>query len=123
MVLTWIAKLCNFLGTGLFTIPLRIVVAVWLLLIRRWRAFAGWVLTWAVAETALTLAKNYFDRSRPPLALVVTHGPSFPSGHALATASIAVALVLVALPAGPRRRKWEVLAAAAAFTMALSRVI
>jgi undecaprenyl-diphosphatase len=50
------------------------------------------------------------------------NGFSFPSGHAVATASIAVALVLAFQHAGPQRRKWEVAAAAAAFVMALSRV-
>ena len=121
-VLTFIAKVLNFLGTGLFTIPLRILVALWLIFRKRWRSFSGWVLTWAAVEIILQIAKGWYDRSRPPLALVQTHGPSFPSGHAGATASIVVALVLVAMRAGPHRRKWEVVAALAAFTMALSRV-
>jgi membrane-associated phospholipid phosphatase len=119
---TFIAKVLNFLGTGLFTIPLRILVAVWLIFRKRWRSFSGWVLTWAAVEIVMQIAKAWYDRSRPPLALVETHGPSFPSGHAGATASIVVALVLVAMRAGPHRRKWEIVAALAAFTMALSRV-
>jgi len=61
-------------------------------------------------------------RTRPPDALVVTHDFSFPSGHAVAMASIAVALVLVTMPSGPQRLKWELTAAAAAFAMDLSRV-
>ncbi len=89
---------------------------------RRWRAFTAWLLTWAVAELLLEFAKRYFERTRPPDQLVVTSGYSFPSGHSVATASIVVALVLAFMPAGPRRRKWEVIAAAAAFVMALSRV-
>jgi membrane-associated phospholipid phosphatase len=118
-----ISKALNFIGGGVVTIPLRIIVALYLAFRRRWRAFAGWVLTWAVAETALTATKAYFDRTRPPLPLVLPlNGSSFPSGHAVATASIAVALVLALQHAGPQRRKWEVLAAAAAFVMALSRV-
>ena len=117
-----IAKALNLIGGGLVTIPLRAVVAIYLGLRRRWAALAGWLLTWAAAETALSLAKAWFARSRPPAPLVVTSGFSFPSGHAVATASIAVALVLVAMAAGPRRRKWEVVAASAAFLMALSRV-
>ena len=43
-------------------------------------------------------------------------------GHAVAGASMAVALVLVFFPAGPERRRWEWLAVAFAFVMALSRV-
>ena len=104
------------------TIPLRIVVAVYLGFRRHWRALAVWILTWAAAEVILTFAKAWFMRSRPPLPLVVTGGYSFPSGHAVAGAAIAVALLLVLMPAGPTRRKWEVLAASAAFVMALSRV-
>jgi undecaprenyl-diphosphatase len=121
-VVTSISKVLNFIGGGVVTIPLRIIVALYLAIRRRWRYFAAWVVTWAVAEIALTEAKAYFERTRPPLPLVVTSGFSFPSGHAVATASIAVALVLALMHAGPKRRKWEVLAAAAAFVMALSRV-
>jgi undecaprenyl-diphosphatase len=119
---TTISKGLNFLGSGIVTIPLRIIVALYLAFRRRWRYFAAWVVTWAAAEIALSVAKSYFDRTRPPLPLVVTSGASFPSGHAVATASIAVALVLAFQHAGPHRRKWEVAAAAAAFIMALSRV-
>jgi membrane-associated phospholipid phosphatase len=120
--LTAFAKFLSFIGAGLITIPLRIVVAVILAVRRRWRAFTAWLLTWAVAELLLEFAKRYFERTRPPDPLVVTNGYSFPSGHSVATASIVVALVLAFMPAGPRRRKWEVIAAAAAFVMALSRV-
>jgi membrane-associated phospholipid phosphatase len=49
-------------------------------------------------------------------------GFSFPSGHAVAGAATAVALVLVLLPAGPARRRWELAAVAFAFVMAMSRV-
>jgi len=119
---TTLAKGLNFIGSGLITIPLRIIVALYLAFRRRWRYFAAWVLTWAAAEIILQLAKNWFDRTRPPAPLVLTSGPSFPSGHAVATASIAVALVLALMHAGPERRKWEVLAASVAFVMALSRV-
>jgi membrane-associated phospholipid phosphatase len=121
-VATSVAKALNLIGSGIVTIPLRAVVALFLAFRRRWRAFTTWVLTWAAAEIILTIAKAWFMRGRPPLPLVVTSGYSFPSGHAVAGASIAVALVLVAMPAGTRRRKWEVLAAAGAFLMALSRV-
>jgi membrane-associated phospholipid phosphatase len=121
-VVTSISKALNLLGSGVVTIPLRIVVAIYLVFRRHWRALAVWILAWVAAEVILSFAKGWFMRSRPPLPLVVTSGYSFPSGHAVAGAAIAVALVLVLMPAGPRRRKWEVLAASAAFVMALSRV-
>ena len=104
------------------TIPLRIAVAVWLAFRKRWRAFATWVLTWAAAELLLTGAKTFFHRGRPPLPLVDVVRFSFPSGHAVAGAATAVALVLVLLPAGPARRRWEFAAIGFAFVMALSRV-
>ncbi|MDP9184586.1 MAG: phosphatase PAP2 family protein [Actinomycetota bacterium] len=119
---TLVAKGLNLIGSGIITIPLRIAVAIYLLWRRRRRALATWVVTWIVAEVGLTVAKAWFMRARPLNPLVTPTGFSFPSGHAVATASIAVALVLVTLPAGPRRRKWEFVAAGFAFIMALSRV-
>ena len=121
-VLTFIARFLNVLGGGMVTIPLRIAVAVWLAFRRHWRAFAVWVLTWAVAELLLTGAKTFFHRGRPPLPLVDVVTFSFPSGHAVAGAATAVALVLVLLPPGPARRRWEFAAIGFAFVMALSRV-
>jgi len=121
-VATAIAKVLNVIGGGFVTIPLRIAIAVYLLIRRRRRAFVTWILVWLIAEVGLTLAKDWYMRSRPPDPLVMTSGPSFPSGHAVATASIAVALVIVSMPTGSRRRKWEFSAAAAAFVMGLSRV-
>jgi undecaprenyl-diphosphatase len=121
-ILTAIAKVLSFVGSGVVTIPLRIAVAGWLVFRRHWRALAAWLLTWAFAELALAMAKPFFHRGRPPLPLVHTVGYSFPSGHAVAGASIGVALVLVLLQPGPRRRGWELGAAGFAFLMALSRV-
>ncbi len=74
------------------------------------------------AELLLTAAKTFFHRGRPPLPLVDVVRFSFPSGHAVAGAATAVALVLVLLPAGPARRRWEFVAIGFAFVMALSRV-
>jgi undecaprenyl-diphosphatase len=121
-ILTGIAKVLSFLGSGVVTIPLRTVVAGWLTFRRHWRALVAWLLTWGFAELALAAAKPFFHRGRPPMPLVDTVGYSFPSGHAVAGASIGVALVLVLLQPGPRRRGWELGAAGFAFAMALSRV-
>jgi membrane-associated phospholipid phosphatase len=121
-IVTAISKGLSFIGGGIVTVPLRILVAIYLLIRKRRRAFATWVITWTVAEVGLTLAKAWYARGRPPFPLVTTHDASFPSGHAVATASIAVALVLVTMPYGTHRRKWEFAAAAAAFVMDLSRV-
>jgi membrane-associated phospholipid phosphatase len=120
--LTDLFRVLNVLGGGLVTIPLRAVVSLYLLVRRRFLAFSAFVLTWVGSEVLLNWLKAFFHRGRPPAPLVDTVGYSFPSGHAVAGAALAVALVLVAFPPGPRRRKWELLAVAFAFLMAFSRV-
>ena len=121
-ILSGIARALNVIGSGIFMVPIRAVVAAWLVLRRRWRALAVWVLTWITAEVAIAAAKAFFHRGRPPDPLVSISGYSFPSGHAVAVAATAVALVLVLMPSGSRRRTWEVIAVAFALFMALSRV-
>jgi undecaprenyl-diphosphatase len=119
---TWLAKGLNFVGSGLVTIPLRAIASLILLIRRRWRQLTAFVLTWVAAEVLLTLAKASFQRERPPGSLVITKGYSFPSGHAVAAAATAVALVLAFLPPGRKRRRWELIAVVFAFVMAFSRV-
>jgi membrane-associated phospholipid phosphatase len=121
-VFTAICTALSVIGGGLVTIPLRFAVAAWLLFRRRFVAFSAFVLAWVASEALLTWLKIFFHRGRPPGALVATTGFSFPSGHAVAGAALAVAIVLVAFPPGPERRKWERVAMAFTFVMALSRV-
>ena len=118
---TTLAKVLDFLGGVYVTTPIRIGVTIWLLFRRRWRALATWLLTWVLSEVTVTIVKAWFDRQRPPGTLVAVSGSSFPSGHATAVAATAVALVLVLLPEGPTRRKWEITAVAVTFLMSLSR--
>lgn len=120
--LTELFRFLSLIGGGLVTIPLRIAVSTWLLYRRRLVALSAFILTWAASEALLTWLKIFFHRGRPPDPLVSTNGFSFPSGHAVAGTALAIALVLVFFAPGPRRRKWETLAAAFAFVMALSRV-
>lgn len=122
VIVSGLARALNVLGGGIVTIPLRALVTVWLAARRRWRALSAWVLTWGAAEVLLAIAKPFFHRGRPPNPLVATVGYSFPSGHAVAGASIAVALVLVLMDPGARRRTWEWIAVGFAFVMAMSRV-
>jgi membrane-associated phospholipid phosphatase len=119
---TWLAKALNFLGGGLVTIPLRAIASLILAIRRRWRQLAAFVLTWVAAEVVLTVTKAWFHRGRPPGPLVVTSGYSFPSGHAVAAAATAVALVLAFFPPGRTRRRWELIAVGFSFLMAVSRV-
>lgn len=119
--LTLLFRFLNVAGGGIVTIPLRAVVTAYLTLRRRWRKAAAFALTWIVSEVALTVLKAYFHRARPPQPLVSIDGYSFPSGHAVAGAAVAVGIVLAFFPPGERRR-WEWLAAGFAFVMAFSRV-
>ena len=119
--LTLLFRFLNVAGGGLVTIPLRAVVTAYLALRRRWRKTAAFALTWIVSEVALTMLKAFFHRARPPDPFVQTMGDSFPSGHAVAGAALAVGLVLAFFPPGERRR-WERAAAGFAFVMAFSRV-
>jgi membrane-associated phospholipid phosphatase len=120
--LTWICQVLNVVGGGVVTIPLRIGVTAYLLLRRWWLRATAFAVTWALSEITLTWLKDSFHRGRPFEPLVAVKGYSFPSGHAVAGAATAVALVLALLPAGPRRRRWEWLAIAFTFVMASSRV-
>lgn len=77
-----------------------------------------------VAELLLNLAlKNAFARARPPAAEALVHagGYAFQSGHAMASATFALALAVIAWPT-----RWRVpaalLAAAFALLMGASRI-
>ncbi len=75
-----------------------------------------------VSQVLIGPVKDVYMRVRPPLPLVETTSWSFPSGHAVAGAAIALAAVIVLVRAGPKRRNLEVFAAAFVVVMALSRV-
>lgn len=117
-----IAKGLSFLGSTWINVPLRIGVSGWLIFRRRWEALIYWIAAAAVSEPLIGLTKSLYGRPRPPDALVATTHDSFPSGHAVAGAVIAISLVIVLLPAGPARRNWEMIAAAWALLMGASRV-
>jgi len=121
-LLTGLFKVFNVTGSGVFTIPLRIVLLAVLLVRRRWAPAIGFALAWAVSEVAIATLKPWYARGRPPTPLVATSGYSFPSGHATAGAAIGVAIVLAFLRPGHRRRVWFLVAIVFAFAMAFSRV-
>lgn len=89
---------------------------------RQFVQFTAFALAVLTSEISIGTLKAAFGRARPPGSLIGTSGASFPSGHAIAGAVTAVGLVVVLLPPGPRRWKWEVRAVLFAFVMALSRV-
>jgi membrane-associated phospholipid phosphatase len=59
------------------------VMALVLLLRRRWRDTVFLLLAYGGGEATVSLVKSYCQRPRPPAPLVMVHGYSFPSGHAL----------------------------------------
>jgi len=120
--LVWVAEAMDFIGSTLVVAPVMVLVTVFLLWKRRWESLAFWVLAMAGSQLLIGPVKALYARPRPPLPLVETTGFSFPSGHAVAGAAVALALVIVLVPAGPKRRNLEILAGAFAILMALSRV-
>ena len=117
-----VAKVLDFVGSVWVTWPLMVAVAAWLAWRRRWEAFATWVSAMVISQALIGPVKDVYERVRPPLPLVETTSWSFPSGHAVAGAAIALAAVIVLVRAGPKRRNLEMLAAAFVVVMALSRV-
>jgi len=117
-----VAEVMDFIGSTWVVTPVMVLTAAFLLWKRRWEALAYWVLAMVGSQLLIGPIKSLYARPRPPMALVETTGYSFPSGHAVAGAAVAVALVIVLVPAGPKRRNLEMLAAAFALLMALSRV-
>jgi undecaprenyl-diphosphatase len=121
-LLTFLARALDLLGGVIFVWSVRALVTVWLVVRRRWAALTVWWIAIVLSEPAVGILKAAYDRPRPPVSLVETFTASFPSGHAVAGAVVAISLVVVFVPAGPRRRNLEILAAAFALLMAGSRV-
>ena len=119
---TIIAEAFSLLGSVWVNWPLRIAALVLLAWKRRWVQLAAFALAIITSEVLIGVLKSAYDRPRPPGSLIVTSGASFPSGHAIAGAVTAVGLVLVLLPPGRRRWRWELWALLFSFFMAMSRV-
>jgi membrane-associated phospholipid phosphatase len=122
-VFTDVAKVFNLLGVAAVTFPIRVVVAGYLAIRRRWWHLSAFVLAIVTSELLIGTLKAAYARPRPPvsLALVDTSGGSFPSGHAVAASVTVVAVVVALFPAGPHRWAWGAVAVLFSFVMALSR--
>ncbi len=121
-VLVPLGRVLAFVGSVYVMAPLMIAVAVFLVTSRRWNALWAWVLTIAISQLLIGSVKELYARQRPPLSLVETTGYSFPSGHALTGAAVAIGLVIVLTTSNATRRYFGVVAVVYALVMAWSRV-
>jgi membrane-associated phospholipid phosphatase len=118
---TLIAKVFNVLGLVYVTLPVRLAIAGFLALRRRWWHLAAFAAAVVLSEVLIGLLKGIYDRARPPGSLVATSGASFPSGHSVAATVTVVAAVIALVPPGTRRVAWGAAAAGFSVLMALSR--
>ena len=99
---TAVAKFFNLLGLVYVTLPVRIAIAGYLALRRRWWHLAAFAAAVVLSEVLIGTLKGVYDRARPPGSLVATSGASFPSGHSIAASVTVVAAVIALVPPGPR---------------------
>ena len=97
---TAIAKVFNLLGLVYVTLPVRIAIAGFLALRRRWWHLAAFAAAIVLSEVLIGTLKGIYDRARPPGSLVATSGASFPSGHSVAATVTVVAAVIALVPPG-----------------------
>lgn len=118
---TAVALVLDKLGNIYVTLPVRIALAGYLVLRRRWWHLAAFVAAVVTSEILIGTLKGIYDRPRPPGSLVETSGASFPSGHSIAASVTVVAAVIALVPPGRRRAAWGGAAVAFSVLMALSR--
>ncbi len=119
--LTAIAKVFNILGLVYVTLPVRIALAGYLALRRRWWHLAAFAAAIVLSEVLIGPLKGTYDRARPPGSLVATTNASFPSGHTIAATVTVLAAVIALVPAGRRRAWWGAAAVAFSILMGVSR--
>jgi membrane-associated phospholipid phosphatase len=119
--LTAVARVFSILGLVYVTLPVRIAIAGFLALRRRWWHLAAFTAAVVLSEVLIGVLKGIYDRPRPPGSLVATTAASFPSGHAVAASVTTVAAVIALVPPGRRRAWWGAAAVTFSILMALSR--
>jgi membrane-associated phospholipid phosphatase len=118
-----IGDLLEQVGAGIVMVPVRLVVAAWLVVRRRRWDLAAWLLGWALADLLTATLKPGLARERPTATDPGNPFTSFPSAHAKTAAQVAVGLVLVATSPWQPRRAWYGLAVVWTVAMALSRTV
>lgn len=97
-------------------VPVDIALTAGLLIVRRWReaTFAG--VSFAGSALLNMATKQFFQRDRPTLweSIAPEHTFSFPSGHAMGSATLAMVVVLLCWPT---RWRWLTAILAIAFTL------
>ena len=119
--LTLTARFFNLLGLAYVTLPVRLALAGYLALRRRWWHLAAFAAAIVLSEILIGTLKSAYGRARPPGSLVATSGASFPSGHSIAAAVTVFAAVIALAPVARRQLAWGALAAIFSSVMALSR--
>jgi membrane-associated phospholipid phosphatase len=118
---TAVAEVFNWLGLVYVTLPVRIGIAGFLALRRRWWHLAAFAAAVVLSEVLIGTLKAVYDRARPPGSLVATSGASFPSGHSIAATVTVIAAVIALVPPGRARVAWGAAATVFSVLMALSR--
>lgn len=110
-------------GSGIWVAPFDLLACAFLLGRRRWIDALFWTLATGGAALLNVFAKLSFTRARPDLwpSLAPETSYSFPSGHAMQSMAVAVALIVLLWPTAAR---WPVLMLGASFTflVGISRV-
>jgi membrane-associated phospholipid phosphatase len=119
--LTANARFLDVVGSGWVLIPIRVLIAGFLILRRRWWDLGAFAFAMLLAEIVSGPIHALYERPRPPEPLVPAGDQAFPSRHALGTASTAVAAALILSRPGRGRYIWTTLAVGFALLMALSR--
>ena len=102
--LTGVMQNISRLGSRGVMIALVAIIALWLLLRKRWQDSGVLLLAYGGGELTVSFLKSYFQRPRPAAPLALVHGYSFPSGHAFNIMLICGFVTYLLWPAW--RRAW-----------------